>query len=85
MILRGTQIQRDGHGKCGLLPNRTLSSNRAELPSSVVLTHTGTNLHNVWSLVVTSDREMPHLPDCTDRKPFHVTRARCRVVRRTPA
>lgn len=85
MILRGTQIQRDGHGRCGLLPNRTLSSNKAELPSSGVFAHTGTNLHNVWSLVVTSTQEVPYLPDCTDRKPFHVTRARCRVVRRPPA
>ena len=33
MILRGTQIQREGHGRCGLLPNRTLSNNRTELPS----------------------------------------------------
>lgn len=56
MILRGALIQRDGHGECGLLPNRTLSSNKAELPSSGVLAHTGTNLHNLWPLVVTSDR-----------------------------
>ena len=44
MILRGAQIQRDGHGRCGLLPNRTLSSNRAEWPSSAVLEHTGPSL-----------------------------------------
>ena len=37
MILRGAQIQRDGHGKCGLLLDRTLSNNRAELPFSGVL------------------------------------------------
>lgn len=55
MILRGALIQRDGHGKCGLFTNRTLSSNIAKLLSSGVLTHSGTNLHNVWPLVVTSD------------------------------
>ena len=85
MILRGAQIQRDGHGRCGLLPNRTLSSNRAELHSPGVLAHTGTNLHNVWPLVVSSDREVQNWSDCQDKKPFHVTRARCRVVRRPPA
>ena len=85
MILRGAQIQRDGHGRCGLLPNRTLSSNRAELPSSDVLAHTVTNLHNLWPLVVTSDREVQNWSDCQDRKPFHVTRARCRVMRLLPA
>ena len=37
MILRGALIQRKGHGTCGLLPNPTLSSNRAQLPSSTVL------------------------------------------------
>ena len=58
MILRGVQIQRDGHGECGLFPNRTLSSNRAELPFSGVRAHTRTNLHNVWLLVVASDREV---------------------------
>jgi hypothetical protein len=40
MILRGTQIHRDGHGKCGLLPNPTLSSNTAQLPSSGALANT---------------------------------------------
>jgi len=39
MILRGAQIQWNGHGKCGLLPNRTLSSNKAELPSPCMLAH----------------------------------------------
>ena len=37
MILRGIQIQRCGHGKCGLLSDRTLSSNLAELQPSGVL------------------------------------------------
>lgn len=85
MIFRGAQIQRNGPGRCGLLPNRTLSSNRAELPFSGVLPHTEINLHNVRPLVVTADREAQNWSDCQDRKPFHVTRARCRVVRRPPA
>ena len=50
MILRGTQIQRDGHGRCGLLPYRTLSKNKADLPPPGVLAHTGTKLHNLWPL-----------------------------------
>ncbi len=82
MSIRGTQIQRDGHGKCGLLPDRTFYSNRAELPAFGVCAHTGTILYTAWSFTVTSDRVVPQLPDCTDWKPFHVTRARCRVVRR---
>ena len=44
MLLRGAQIQRDGHGKCGLLPNPTLSSNRAQLPTSGVLANTRMSL-----------------------------------------
>jgi hypothetical protein len=44
MILRGAQIQRDGHGKCGLLPISTLSSNRAQLPTSGVLANTWKSL-----------------------------------------
>jgi hypothetical protein len=46
MILRGALIQRDGHGKCGLLPNPTLSSNRAQLPTSGVLANTRMSLCN---------------------------------------
>ena len=44
MILRGAQIHRDGHGKCGLLPNPTLSSNSPQLPSSSVLGNTRMSL-----------------------------------------
>ncbi len=46
MILRGAQIQRDGHGKCGFLPDPTLSNNRAELLSSGVLANTRMSLCN---------------------------------------
>ena len=85
MILRGIQIQRDGHGRCGLLHNRTLSNNKAGLPSSGVLAHTGTKRHNLWPLVATPTRKWQNRSDCKDRKPFHVTRARCRVLRLAPA
>lgn len=34
MILRGTQIQRRGHGKCGLFSDRVRSSNLTELAHS---------------------------------------------------
>jgi hypothetical protein len=45
MILRGAQIQRNGHGRCGLLlPISVLSFNRAEVPFSGVLGHAGTIL-----------------------------------------
>ena len=36
MILRGAQIQRDGHGECGLLPDRNLPNDRAALSASGV-------------------------------------------------
>jgi hypothetical protein len=85
MILRGRQIQRDGHGRCGLLPNRTLSNNRSELPSSGVLAHTGTKMHNLWLLVITSTRKWQNWSDCKDPEPFQVTRARCRFVALPPA
>jgi len=37
MVLRGIQIQRCGHDKCGLLSDQTLSSNLAELQPSGAL------------------------------------------------
>jgi hypothetical protein len=40
MIFWIPQIDGDGHGKFGLLPNLILSSNQIELPSVVVLTST---------------------------------------------
>lgn len=44
MILRRAQIHRDERGKCGLLPNPTLSSNTAQLPSSGTLANTRMSL-----------------------------------------
>ena len=85
MILRGAHIQRKGHGECSLLPNLTLSNNSATLHSAGVLAHTETSLHNVWSPVANSDREVQHLPGCMGRKPFHMTRARPQAVHRPPA
>jgi hypothetical protein len=82
MILRGAQIQRKGRGKCSLLPNRTLSNNRAELHSSGVPAHTETILHNVWFPVVNSDPKVQHLPRGAGRKLFHTTRARSQAVHR---
>ena len=77
MIFRGAQIQRDGHGECGLLLKQTLSSNTAELSSSGVLAPTGMTLHNVWPRMVTSNREVQHVTDRQGRNLFHVTRAGC--------
>jgi hypothetical protein len=37
MILRGAEFHRNGHGRCGLLPNRISSSDKAKLPSSRVV------------------------------------------------
>lgn len=87
MILRGIKIQRDGHGKCGLLPNRTLSSHRAELPSSGVFAPACAwmNPATWFSLIVAPNRERLNVSDSKNRKPLHVTRARCRGVRVPPA
>lgn len=81
MILRGAQIHRDGHGKCGLLANPTLSSNTAQLPSSGALA----NIRMSLADSVVSHRPftpgVQHMSNSKDWKPFHVTRARCRVLR----
>lgn len=80
MILRGIQIHRIGHGRCGLFPNPTLSSNKAQLPFSCVPPNTRTNLFE-RSLFSSSKREgySPSF-DHRDQKPFHVTRARNRAA-----
>lgn len=44
MILRGTEIHRGEHGKCGLLSIRILSRNIAELSVTGVLGNIGTSL-----------------------------------------
>lgn len=81
MILHGAQIHRNGHGKCGLLPNPTLSSNTAQLPSSGALTNTWMSLGDA----IASHRHFTpgdtHLSESKDQKPFQVTRARYRAVR----
>ncbi len=56
MILRGAQIHRNGHGKCGLLPNPTLSRNYAPLPSASVFTNTRTSLFDRISLFFTTTK-----------------------------
>ena len=87
MFPPGTQITRDGLGKCGLFPKRTLSSNtsnKPELPASGLLAYAEGILYNVGSLVIISNRAVQHLTDCTGRKLYQVTRARCRVVCQPP-
>jgi hypothetical protein len=81
MILRGAQIHWDGHGKCGLLPNLILSSNKAQLPSSGALTKTWMSLGDS---IVSHRHVTPggtHVSESKDQKPFLVTRARYRAVR----
>lgn len=85
MILRGTQIQRDGRGRCDLLSLRTLPSNSAELPFSGVVAPAGMNSATTFSLIVTPNREIQNISDDKHLKPFHVARARCRVALPPPA
>ncbi len=85
MILRGTQIHRDGDGKCGLLPNRTLSTNSAELPFSGVMASAWINPATLWSVIPTLIQAVQHVSAYQDRKPFHLARARFRVARLLPA
>jgi hypothetical protein len=81
MILRGAQIHWDGDGKCGILPNSTLSSNKAQLLSSGVFANTWMSLGNS----IVSHRhftpEVQHMSESKDQKPFLVTRSRYRAVR----
>ena len=81
MILRGAQIHRDGHGKCGLLPNPTFSSNRTQLPPSGVLTNIRMSLCNSGVFHHHVKPGSTHMSGSMGRTPFHVTRAGCRVVR----
>lgn len=85
MILRGTQIQRDGHGRCGLLLPQTFSSKKAELPSSGVFTSAWMHPATLFSLILPPNREVQNVSDYKNLNPFHVTRAGCRVARRPPA
>ena len=85
MILRGAQIQPDGHGECGLLPNPTHFNNSPQLSFSGVLANIRINLAALLSLIITSNREIQHVSDSTAQKSFHVTRSRCRVTCRPRA
>ena len=86
MILRGIQIQRHGHGKCGLLSDRTLSSSLAELQSSGVLTLIRMSEcdSNIFSSPL-QHWEFQYVLGWNDRKPIHVSRSRWRKVRRPRA
>ena len=80
MILRGAQIHRDGRGKCGLLPNPTLFSNTAQLPSSGALANIRMSLGDS---IVSHRHFTPggtHMCDSKGQKLFRVTRSRCRVL-----
>ena len=81
MILRDAQIQRDGHGKSGLLPNSTLSSKSAQLPNSGVPANTRRGRCNFGISHRYFTPGSMHVSDSTDQKPFHVTRVKCRGVR----
>lgn len=78
MIFRGAHIQRDAHGRYGLLSKRILSSNTDELLPSDLLTPTGTPPNNFRPQPILSIQKVRHVADCTHRNPFPVTRARRR-------
>jgi hypothetical protein len=81
MILRGAQIHRDRHGKCALLPNPTLPSNKTQLPPSGALAN---SLMSLCDSVVSHRHVKPggtYGFDSKDQTPFHVTRAGRRLVR----
>jgi hypothetical protein len=77
MILRGAQIHRNGHGKCGLLPNPTLSINRAQLPSAGVLAKTRMSLAHFEILRRDFTQRGTHLSDSKDLELFWRTFADC--------
>ena len=80
MILLQAQIHWDGDGTYGFLPNPTLSSNSAQLPSSSALVDTRVSL---CDSAVSHRHFTPggtHVSDTTDQKPFYMTRAGCRVM-----
>ena len=81
MILRGAQIHWDGHGKSGLLPNPTLFKNNTPLPSSVFFRTRVSSTESVFFLQLEKGEVQPTLRLFRGRKPFHVTRARFRLVR----
>jgi hypothetical protein len=81
MILRGAEFHRNGHGRCGLLPNRISSNDKAELPTSRVLPHAGMIL---WPRMAISNLKLQNWSDCQDRKPCHATRARWQVAHMPP-
>ncbi len=73
MIFRGVQIQRGVPGRCGLLPKRILSSNRAKLPSSGVLASSGTAPYTFRPHPITFIQNVRHAADCSRRNSLYVT------------
>jgi hypothetical protein len=73
MIFRGAQIQRGVSGRCGLLPKRILSSNRAALPSSGVLAPAGRDPYTFRPHPIAVSQHVGHVADCNRRNPFQLT------------
>jgi len=84
MILRGATIQRDGHGRFGLLSSQPLSSKRAEVPALSVPMPIGVNLCDRTDVPHGSTGGGAALSNRENRKLFHLTRASCRVMRMPP-
>lgn len=78
MIFPGAQIQRGGHGTCGLLPKRLLSNDKAELHFSAVFASAGTAPYNFRPHTITSVQEVRHVADHKHRNPPHLRRTRHR-------
>jgi hypothetical protein len=82
MVLRGAEIRRNRHGRCGLLPDRTLSCAIAELPPcSALLELLEWSLSTPAGLAAISNRTGQYWSDTMNRKPFYATRAKCRALR----
>lgn len=86
MVLRGAQIRRCGHDTCGLLPVHPLSRNLAELPPFGLLALIPMSVcAPAHGVIAASNREVQHMVVSWHRQSVHVTRARCRMVRRPRA
>ena len=86
MTVCGAEIRRNEHGRCGLLFDQTPSSKSAELSPFI------NGLLGMWEMWEWSDSNPRSSPrhfkqaaqyssDSNNRNPFHMTRARRRVLR----
>ncbi len=85
MILRGAAIQRDGHGRYGLLSPQPLSSKRAEVPAAGVPIPIEVNLCDHMDAPHRSTGGGAALSNRENRKLIHLSRASRRVMRMPPA